>query len=349
MDTTLILFIFTSTLWALFAFGFVMVNALALTLAERKLLGWMQQRLGPMEVGPWGLLQPVADMIKLLTKGDVMPKAADKFFYSYSALIAFTPSFVTFALIPFGFVSAFSATGVEVHNPFVAANSNVGVLFISAVMALSVVGIILGGWSSGNKFSLLGAFRTAAQEISYELPKTFALLAVVMMTQSMNLHAISDSQKIWFIFPQILGFLVFFISSLAEIFRIPFDLAEGESELVAGYNVEFAGIRFAFFFFAEYTYLFVTGALITALYLGGGNGPMSNIIGVPMLWFLLKTFAVVGAILWLSRSLPRVRPDQLMNMAWKVLIPISLVNLIWTAILINLPMYSWFYTSATLP
>lgn len=332
MDTTLILFVMTSTLWALFAFGFVMVNALALTLAERKLLGWMQQRLGPMEVGPWGLLQPVADMIKLLTKGDVMPKAADKFFYSYSALIAFTPSFVTFALIPFGSVVFF---GKEIN--FNATPSNVGVLFLSAIMALSVVGIILGGWSSGNKFSLLGAFRTAAQEISYELPKTFALLAVVMMAQSMNLQEISDKQFFWFIIPQFFGFLVFFISSLAEIFRIPFDLAEGESELVAGYNVEFAGIRFAFFFFAEYTYLFITGAIITALYLGGGHGyPFLPSV----VWFLLKTFAVVGAILWLSRSLPRVRPDQLMNMAWKVLIPLSLVNIILTSLIINI---DWLY------
>lgn len=332
METTMLLFLLTSVLWAFFAFGFVMVNALALTLAERKLLGWMQQRLGPMEVGPWGLLQPVADMIKLLTKGDVIPRAADKFFYSYSALIAFTPSFVTFALIPFGSIMLF---GNEIT--FFAVPSNVGILFLSAVMALSVVGVILGGWSSGNKFSLLGAFRTAAQEISYELPKTFALLAVVMMAQSMNIGEISSKQVWWFILPQFLGFLVFFISSLAEIFRIPFDLAEGESELVAGYNVEFAGIRFAFFFFAEYTYLFITGAIITALYLGGGSG-FSFLPSV--VWFLLKTFAVVGAILWLSRSLPRVRPDQLMNMAWKVLIPLSLINIILTSLIINI---DWIY------
>lgn len=332
METTMLLFLLTSVLWAFFAFGFVMVNALALTLAERKLLGWMQQRLGPMEVGPWGLLQPVADMIKLLTKGDVIPRAADKFFYSYSALIAFTPSFVTFALIPFGSIMLF---GNEIT--FFAVPSNVGILFLSAVMALSVVGVILGGWSSGNKFSLLGAFRTAAQEISYELPKTFALLAVVMMAQSMNIGEISSKQVWWFILPQFLGFLVFFISSLAEIFRIPFDLAEGESELVAGYNVEFAGIRFAFFFFAEYTYLFITGAIITALYLGGGSGfPFLPSV----VWFLLKTFAVVGAILWLSRSLPRVRPDQLMNMAWKVLIPLSLINIILTSLIINI---DWIY------
>lgn len=332
METTMLLFLLTSVLWAFFAFGFVMVNALALTLAERKLLGWMQQRLGPMEVGPWGLLQPVADMIKLLAKGDVIPRAADKFFYSYSALIAFTPSFVTFALIPFGSIMLF---GNEIT--FFAVPSNVGILFLSAVMALSVVGVILGGWSSGNKFSLLGAFRTAAQEISYELPKTFALLAVVMMAQSMNIGEISSKQVWWFILPQFLGFLVFFISSLAEIFRIPFDLAEGESELVAGYNVEFAGIRFAFFFFAEYTYLFITGAIITALYLGGGSGfPFLPSV----VWFLLKTFAVVGAILWLSRSLPRVRPDQLMNMAWKVLIPLSLINIILTSLIINI---DWIY------
>lgn len=304
-------------------FGFVMVNALLLTLAERKLLGWMHQRLGPMEVGPWGLFQPFADMIKLLTKGDVIPKAADKFFYSYSALIAFTPSFITFAFIPFGLVG-----GIKL----VAADTEIGVLMISAVMALSVIGIILGGWSSGNKFSLLGAVRTAAQEISYEIPKTLAIIAVVMLAGSMNVYHISSIQRVWFIAPQFIGFLVFFVSSLAEIFRIPFDLAEGESELVAGYNVEFSGIRFAFFFFAEYTYLFVTSAIVTALYLGGGSGPEFLPWGLSSLfWFLLKSFAMVGFILWFSRSLPRVRADQLMNMAWKVMLPLSLVNIILTA------------------
>lgn len=161
-----------------------------------------------------------------------------------------------------------------------------------------------------------------------------------MMAQTMNIGEISSKQALWFIVPQFIGFLVFFISSLAEIFRIPFDLAEGESELVAGYNVEFAGIRFAFFFFAEYTYLFITSAIITALYLGGGSGfPFLPSVA----WFLLKTFLVVGIILWLSRSMPRVRPDQLMNMAWKVLIPLSIINIIWTSIIINIDtIYLWF-------
>ncbi len=317
---------------ALGVFGFVMVNALMLTLTERKILGWMQQRLGPMEVGPWGLLQPLADMVKLVAKGDVFPRAADKFFYAYSALIAFTPSFVVFAFIPFGAIGG---------QNLVATDSGIGILMVAAIMAISIVGIILGGWASGNKFSLLGAFRTAAQEISYEVPKTMAVLAIVMMAGSMSLTNIANSQKIWFIFPQILGFLIFFISSLAEVFRVPFDLAEGESELVAGYNVEYSGIRFAFFFFSEYTYLFITGALVTVLYLGGGSGWEFLPAGISsVFWFFLKTFAVVGAILWLSRSLPRVRADQLMNMAWKVLLPLSLLNIIWTAIIILTPLGS---------
>ncbi len=330
--TQLIIIVIIQVAIALGVFGFVMVNALMLTLAERKILGWMQQRLGPMEVGPWGLLQPLADMVKLVAKGDVFPRAADKFFYSYSALIAFTPSFMVFAFIPFGAIGG---------KNLVATDTDIGILMVAAIMAISIIGIILGGWASGNKFSLLGAFRTAAQEISYEVPKTMAVLAVVMMVGSMSLTQIAGSQRIWFIVPQLLGFFIFFISSLAEVFRVPFDLAEGESELVAGYNVEYSGIRFAFFFFSEYTYLFITGALVTVLYLGGSSGwdflpaDISSVF-----WFFLKTFAVVGAILWLSRSLPRVRADQLMNMAWKVLLPLSLLNIIWTAVIILTPLGS---------
>lgn len=328
--TQLILIVIIQAAIALGLFGFAMINALMLTLVERKLLGWMQQRLGPMEVGPWGLLQPLADMVKLVSKGDVFPRAADKFLYSYSPLIAFTPSFIVFAFIPFGTIA-----GVNL----VATDTDVGILLVAATMAISVIGIILGGWASGNKFSLLGAFRTAAQEISYEVPKTMAVLAVVMMTGSMSLTSIASSQRIWFIVPQALGFIIFFISSLAEVFRIPFDLAEGESELVAGYNVEYSGIRFAFFFFSEYTYLFITGALVSVLYLGGSSGWDFLPIGFSSLfWFFLKTFAVVGIILWFSRSLPRVKADQLMNMTWKVLLPLSLINIIWTAIIILTPL-----------
>ncbi len=322
-------------------FMFVMVIALAFTLVERKFLGWIQQRLGPMEVGPWGLFQPLADAVKLLGKGDVMPKLADKFLYTYTPLITFVPAFIVFALIPIA-TSVTHVAGKAVVTPLVPSNSSVGILMISAIMSISVIGILVGGWSSGNKFSLLGAVRSAAQEISYEVPKTIAMLCVVMMAGSMNISIIGGVQKIWFIIPQFLGFAIFFIASLAEVFRIPFDLAEGESELVAGYNVEFAGIRFVFFFFAEYTYLFVTGALVTALYLGGGYMPgiLGTCLGphiTPALWFILKSCSIVVLIIWVSRSLPRIRADQLMDVAWKFLLPLSVANMLYTAFIVLNP------------
>lgn len=323
-------------------FVFVTVMALVLTLVERKLLGWMQQRLGPMEVGPWGLLQPFADAVKILAKGDVIPKNADKFFYCYSPIISFAPAFIVFAFFPYG-----SVQFPGMAHPFnlVPVNTDVTVLLVASIMSISVIGTLVGGWSSGNKFSLLGAMRTAAQEISYEVPKTLAVISVVVLAGTMSLFKISEVQKIWFIIPQALGFVIFFIASLAEVFRIPFDLAEGESELVAGYNVEFAGIRFVFFFFAEYTYLFVTGALVTTLYLGGGSGPYFLWGLSSVFWFLVKTMAIVCAILWISRSLPRVRADQLMNTAWKWLVPLSLFNLVFTVVLALTPIGEWFVRS----
>lgn len=335
-------FLLKILLWfgiAIALFVSVTVVALVLTLLERKLLGWMQQRLGPMEVGPWGLLQPFADAVKILGKGDVIPKNADKFFYCYSPIIAFVPAFVVFAFFPYGQVQF---PGMKTPMLLTPVGTDISILILTSIMAISVIGVLVGGWASGNKFSLLGAMRTAAQEISYEVPKTLAVLAVVILAGTMNMNGIVESQRIWFIIPQILGFVIFFISSMAEVFRIPFDLAEGESELVAGYNVEYSGIRFVFFFFAEYTYLFVTGAIITALYLGGGQGPYFLWGLSSVFWFIAKTMAIVVAILWISRSLPRVKADQLMNTAWKVMMPLSLVNLLFTVWLSLSPFADWF-------
>jgi NADH-quinone oxidoreductase subunit H len=345
-------FMFISDFWLIKAlvfalvsigmFVFVTVMALVLTLVERKLLGWMQQRLGPMEVGPWGLLQPFADAVKILGKGDVIPKAADKFFYCYSPLVSFVPAFVVFAFFPYGHVQFSGMAKPFILTPV---NTDVTVLLLASVMSISVIGTLVGGWASGNKFSLLGAMRTAAQEISYEVPKTLAVLSIVILAGTMNMTKLVEAQRVWFIIPQILGFVIFFIASMAEVFRIPFDLAEGESELVAGYNVEYAGIRFVFFFFAEYTYLFVTGAIVTTLYLGGGQGPYFLWGLSTVFWFLVKTMAVVCAILWISRSLPRVKADQLMNIAWKWLVPLSLVNLIITVIISLSPTISQLFVN----
>jgi len=322
-------------------FFFVTFVALLFTLVERKMLGWMQQRLGPMEVGPWGLFQPLADAVKLLGKGDVMPKLADKFFFTYTPLISFVPAFIVFALIPIASFMTVNSEGMAVITQLSPSNSSIGILMITAIMSISVIGILVGGWSSGNKFSLLGAVRSAAQEISYEVPKTIVVLCIVMMAGSMNMSIIGGVQKVWFIIPQFLGFIIFFIASMAEVFRIPFDLAESESELVSGYNVEFAGIRFVFFFFTEYTYLFVTGALVTVLFLGGGHMPgflNFHLFGTYAIsaafWFIVKSCTIVVIIIWISRSLPRIRADQLMNTAWKFLLPLSLLNLLYTAFIV---------------
>lgn len=327
------------TIIAIAMFVFVAMNALILTMYERKFLGWMQSRMGPMEVGPWGSLQAFADMFKILAKGDVIPKSADKFMFAYAPLLSFCPAFIVFVFLYFGKVFNLS---------LIASNTNIGVLMVTAVMAISMIGIIVGGWASGNKFSLLGAVRSAAQQISYEIPKMMTLLCIVMMVGSMNLATIAESQKVWFILPQIVGFVIYVIACMAEVFRIPFDLAEGESELVAGFNVEYSGIRFVFFFFAEYTYLFVTGVLVTSLFLGGGQGP--QILGgfSSLFWVFIKSGLIVTTILWISRSLPRVRPDQLMNLAWKGLIPVSILNFIYTAFLVIHPTWINFFVKKIL-
>ncbi|QIZ66085.1 NADH-quinone oxidoreductase subunit NuoH [Geobacillus subterraneus] len=294
-------------------------------LAERKVMGFMQGRIGPNQVGGrLGLLQTVADVLKLLLKEDTIPKAADRPLYVLAPIIAFTPSFMVLAVLPFTDAFRFADIGV-------------GLLYYIAVSGLTTVGVVAGGWASNNKYALLGGMRAAAQMISYEIPLVMSALGVVLLAGSMNLVDIVNAQKdVWFLFAQPLAFLIFLIAAVAELNRTPFDLPEAESELVAGFHVEYSGFRWAFFMLAEYVYLFAMAALTTILFLGGWH-PVAFLGWIPgAVWFALKFCAIVFVLIWFRATFPRVRADQLMEFAWKVLLPLSLVNIVLTAVIKSL-------------
>lgn len=295
---------------------------------ERKVIGWMQLRIGPNRTGPFGLLQSVADVFKLLIKEDTIPKKAERELFILAPIITFIPSFTIIATIPFS-------------DRMFNANLNVGLLYYVALTGISTIGIILGGWASNNKYALLGGMRSAAQMISYEVPLVISVVGVVMMTGSLNLHTIVDHQSggfwQWNFIPQILGFIIFVIAGVSELNRTPFDLPEAESELVAGYHVEYSGFRFAFFMLSEYVYVFVIASLISLIFLGGWHAPFGFLDFVPgVIWFLLKFSSVVFFLFWLRATLPRVRIDQLMGFGWKVLLPLALVNMLLTAIIMTI-------------
>lgn len=286
---------------------------------QRKLIGWIQWRIGPNRVGPLGLLQTVADVIKLLIKEDVVPAKADRAMFLLAPIIAFVPSLTVLAAIPF-----------SAHHVFTA-NISIGALFYVALSAITIHGVMLGAWASNNKYSLIGGMRSAAQLISYEIPLGLSIVGVVLMAGSINLNDIVEAQAksgLWYVIPQIVGFIVFMIASTAELSRTPFDLPEAESELVAGYHTEYSGFRFAFFMLTEYVYLFAMAGLFATLYLGGWSGPL-----LPgWLWFAIKAFLYISFQFWLQATMPRMRVDQLMSFSWKVLLPLALVNIVITAV-----------------
>ncbi|WP_027415204.1 NADH-quinone oxidoreductase subunit NuoH [Aneurinibacillus terranovensis] len=296
---------------------------------QRKQIGWMQLRLGPNRVGPLGLLQTVADVLKLLLKEDIIPKAADKPLFALAPVLAFMPAFAVLAIMPFTPNLHFADIGV-------------GVLYYIAISGISVLGVVTGGWASNNKYALLGGMRSAAQMISYEIPLVMSVVGVILLTGSLNLIDIVQKQKemgMWFFIPQILGFVIFIIAQLAELSRTPFDLTEAESELVAGYHVEYSGFRWAFFMLSEYVYIFAMASLTTVLFLGGWLPPFAFLSFIPgIIWFILKFCAIVFFIFWLQATLPRMRVDQLMQLGWKVLLPLALVNIFITAIVKTLLM-----------
>ncbi len=300
--------------------AFVVVNALALTWAERKVAGHMQRRIGPKEVGPYGLIQPIADAIKLLGKEILTPGAVDKPLYVIAPILIFVPVLVSFIVIPF-------------DARLVVSDIGVGILVILAFSSLTVLSILLAGWGSNNKYALMGAVRSIAQNIAYEIPLLLALLPVIMIAGSFSLTAIVEAQKgLWFVVYQPVAFIIYFIAAVAETNRTPFDLPEAESELVAGYHTEYSGMRFALFFLAEYTNMFIVSAIAVTFFLGGYQGPI--LPGV--VWFLLKAYLVVFVIMWLKWTYPRVRFDQLLNISWKVLIPLAFINLLITGGILKL-------------
>jgi NADH-quinone oxidoreductase subunit H len=326
--------------------GVVMLTVMILTLAERKVLGWMQDRMGPMEVGPYGVLQPIADGLKLFFKEDIIPAGANKFLFSLAPILALVPALIGFAVIPFGPNRTVEVFGIE-FKPFVISDINIGILYILAFTSIGAYGIILGGWASNSKYSLLGGLRSAAQVISYELNVGLAIVGVLLLAGSLSLVKITEAQAggfwHWFAFafpaPQLIAFVVYVISSVAETNRVPFDLPEAESELVAGFFTEYSGMRFAFFFIAEYANMILVSCIAAILFLGGWNAPYPGTL-LPesvawiegIMWFTIKVYIFLFLFFWLRATLPRLRYDQLMRFGWKVMLPIALGNILYTSI-----------------
>ncbi len=309
---------------------------LPLTWVERKVAGHIHVRLGPFRVGPHGLLQPFADMIKLLMKEDIVPAKADKFLFKLAPIIAMVPAFAVFAAIPVG--DSFKLPFVDREITLYLADMNVGIIYILAISGLGVYGMIFGGWASNSKYALLGGLRSSAQMISYEIAVSFAAIGVVMMANSLSLVDIVNSQAkgvfSWNFFYLPVGpvwFVIFFIASLAEINRIPFDLPEDEGSLGSGFHTEYSGMMFAFFMLAEYVAMVTVSVLSVILFFGGWHAPID--IGLPIppiFWFIVKVAVFIYFFMWLRFTLPRYRYDQLMTIGWKILIPVSLINVIIT-------------------
>ncbi len=294
---------------------FVLVMMMGATWIERRGMGRMQSRLGPNRTGPFGLLQVVATAVKVLLKENIVPTAADKIIHILAPIVAFTPVLLMMAVVPF-------------QNGAMLADLNIGILYIVAVSSISIVGVVMAGWGSGNKYSLLGAMRAVAAVVSYEIPMVLAIIGVIIVSGSLSMNQIVNAQDVPFILVQPLGFIIFFLATCAEINRSPFDMTEADSELTAGFHTEYSGMRFGMFYLAEYAEAMVMSAVITTLFLSGWRGPWLP----PWLWFILKTVAVFFVMVWTRTTLPRVRIDQLMALAWKFLFPAAIVNLFVTAI-----------------
>jgi NADH-quinone oxidoreductase subunit H len=295
--------------------GFVLTTAIAFIWFERRGIGRFQIRQGPNRTGPFGLLQPVADVVKILTKEDIVPSKGDKLVFWLAPVATFVPVMMIFAVVP-------------LQNGAMLADLNIGILYVIAISSMAIVGIFMAGWASNNKYSLIGAMRDVAMLISYEIPLVLSIIGVVLITGSLSLNDIVTSQRIPFIFLQPLGFLIFFLASLAECHRTPFDLVEADSEIVAGYNIEYSGMKFGTLFLAEYAEVIALSAIMTTLFLGGWQGPLLPSI----LWFLIKVFAVFFVIIWIRSTIPRLRIDQVMAFAWKFLLPLALINLFITSL-----------------
>jgi NADH-quinone oxidoreductase subunit H len=340
--------------------GVLLTNTILLIWFERKVVAGMQSRVGPDRAGPFGLLQTVADAIKLLLKEQILPMKADRAMYLLAPIIALVPSFLIFMIIPLGPDINVDFLGNSYQVQLVGADLNVGVLYFLALSSIAVYSVVLAGWSSGSKYPLLGGVRASAQMISYEAAMGLALVPVILYSGSLSLVDIVNSQKgtlssnipvldtvvglipQWNIFPQFIAFGIFFIAAVAEVNRAPFDLVEAEQELVGGFHTEYSGFRFAMFFLAEYINMFNMCAITATFFLGGWLGPTFEGIAppfisaiMPIIWLGVKTFALLFVFVWIRATLPRLRYDQLMELGWKRLIPISLVWLILSAVVLG--------------
>ena len=309
-----------------------------LVYVERKVSAFIQNRIGPNRVGPWGLLQSPADVLKLFIKEDIVPTNANKFIHTLAPVISIGVAMVTFAVIPFG--NTLTLFGQEVH--LIIADVNIGVLYILALTSLGVYGVTLSGWSSNNKYSLLGGLRSAAQLISYELSMGLSVVGVIMIAGTLRLDKIVELQSglHWNAFLSPIGFITFVVASFAETNRLPFDLPEAEPELVGGYHTEYSGMKFGAFFLAEYSNMITSSALIVTLFLGGWQFPYLETFGlsamlvsiIQILAFVAKVGAVLFFYIWIRWTIPRFRYDQLMNLGWKVMLPLAIVNLLYVAV-----------------
>lgn len=299
---------------------------------ERRLVALFQQRIGPNLAGPFGLLQPLADGIKLAFKEDIRPTKAEGLFYSLAPMISFLPAILVFAVIPFG--DEVEMFGYKIDLAI--SDLNIGVLFFFAVTSLSVYGILLAGWSSGSKYSLMGGLRASAQMISYEVAYGLSIIGVLLLAQTMSLHELVAQQGHiggWYIWKQPVGFVIFLICAIAETNRAPFDMAEAESELVAGFHTEYSSMRFGTFFVAEYAAMIGVGAISTTIFFGGWQSPFEALEFIPpVIWFSIKVSGFMFFYIWLRATLPRFRYDQLMNFGWKFLFPVALLNTMVTAL-----------------
>jgi len=306
-----------------------LVVFIVITWLERKVVARIQDRIGPNLAGPWGILQPIADAVKAMTKEDTTPAGADVHIFNAAPILSAVAAVLVYAVIPFGPNPGGACAGAPC-GPMAGGDMSIGLFYVLAVGAVSLIAVLMAGWSSNNKYALLGSFRAVAELLSYEVPQVLSIAAMVLIAGTMNMTKLVEVQTVPFIFPLFVTALVFFVSGLAESGRSPFDLVEAESEIVAGYHIEYSGMKFSLFFLGEFVHAFAVCAVITTVFLNGWRGPFEFV--PPWVWFFIKSFAVYFVMMWIKFTMPRFRIDQLMAFNWKFLVPLSLMNLLILAV-----------------